>query len=242
MIYIKNLNVQYGSITALSDINLKVSKNDFLGIIGPNGGGKSTLLKTILSLIPPSSGTIRILGQNPKRARKYLGFVPQFSKFKIDFPINVNDVVSIGCLAKPINIFHRYTSEDKEKISSILEKLDLKHLKERQIGELSGGQLQKVLIARALASDPEILLLDEPTASLDSRARNDIYSLLKELNHNMTIIMVTHDMSILTSHVKSIACLNQTLHYHGEVNLTDEIMQKTFGCPVDLFTKRISKI
>lgn len=242
MIYIRNLYVHYGSSPALSNINLQITKNDFLGIIGPNGGGKSTLLKALLGLVTPSSGTIRILGQKPKEASKYLSFVPQFSKFNTTFPIDVWGVVSSGLLPRKLKYFHKYTNSDKEKVKSILETLDIYSLRKRQISELSGGQLQKVLIGRALVSDPQVLLLDEPTASLDTRARHEIYSLLKEINKDMTIIMVTHDLSILASHVKNIACLNNILHYHGEVLLTDEIMDATFGCPVDALTKIKSKL
>lgn len=231
---IKNLNVHYDSVFALSDINLAISKNEFLGIIGPNGGGKSTLLKTILGLINPSSGKVTILGKTPLEASKSLSFVPQFSKFDKKFPISVKEVVSMGCLTNKIKLFHHYTVGDKKNITSILKLLDIYHLKDRQIGELSGGQLQRVLIARALTTNPKLLLLDEPTSSLDSKSKSQIFNLLKELNKKMTIIMVTHDMSAISSYVTSIACLNKHLYYHGKAELNEDIVQRTFGCPIDL--------
>jgi zinc transport system ATP-binding protein len=234
VVEINNLSVQYNNISVLSNINLSVAENDFLAIIGPNGGGKSTLIKTILGIIKPQLGTIRIFGQTPEKCNVPIGYVPQFSSFSHDFPIKVINVVMTGRLTGKISLFHRYTDMDNKVVENLMEKLNIIHLKNRQIGQLSGGQLQKVLIARALATKPKLLLLDEPTASVDSESKTEIYEFLKVVNQFMTIILVTHDTSAISSYIKNIACLNKELYYHGELELNNDIVQKTFGCPVDL--------
>ncbi|QEK11227.1 metal ABC transporter ATP-binding protein [Crassaminicella thermophila] len=231
---LERVNVFYENVQALSNIYLKVKENDFLGIIGPNGGGKSTLLKTILGLLKPSSGKIRVFDQPINKEKGVIGYVPQFTKFNKNFPINVKDVVLMGLMKNYYKMFTRVKASEEKRAEAIMKKLDIFQLRDRQIGQLSGGQLQRVLIARALAIRPKILLLDEPTANLDSNAKSKIYNLLKYLNKNMTIIMVTHDMSIISSYVKSIACLNTELFYHGEPKLTKHILRKVYGWPIDM--------
>ncbi|NLW25612.1 MAG: metal ABC transporter ATP-binding protein [Clostridia bacterium] len=233
-IELKNISVYYGQVCALAHINLTVKEGDYLGIIGPNGGGKSTLLKVILGLIKPSQGTIRIFGRPLTPKGRLISYVPQFSKFDLRFPINVRDVVLMGCLGKRNGLLPKYGKEDQELVDCIMKELGIFDLRARQIGQLSGGQLQRVLIARALSAEPKILLLDEPTANLDNKSSNQIYSLLKELNKKMTIVLVTHDLAHISSSVKSLACLNKTLFYHGEPELNEPIINNTFGCPVDL--------
>ncbi len=231
---INNLNVQYNNIPALLDINLSVAENDFLAVIGPNGGGKSTLIKAILGIIEPQCGTIKIFGQTPEKYYSPIGYVPQFSNFSRNFPIRVIDVIMTGRLSGKINLFHRYTGKDYKIAENLMRKLDIIHLKHRQIGQISGGQLQKVLLARALATEPKLLLLDEPTASVDTDSKTQIYEFLKDMNRFMTFILVTHDTAAISSYIKNIACLNKELYYHGELELDNDIIQKTFGCPVDL--------
>ena len=195
VIEISNVSVYFENVCALSDISLQVKEKDFLGIIGPNGGGKSTLLKVILGLLNPSAGEVRILGLPPGKAGGKLAYVPQFSKFNRQFPINVRDVALMGCLPRKSGFFHHYSGEDVQVAREVMQQLDIYELRDRQIGQLSGGQMQRVLIARALALKPEIILLDEPTASLDSRSKSQIYAILKELNKAITIVMVSHDMN-----------------------------------------------
>lgn len=231
---INNLSVQYNNIPALSNISLSVAENDFLAIIGPNGGGKSTLIKTVLGIIKPQCGTIKIFGQSHEKYSFPIGYVPQFSNFSRDFPIKVIDVIMIGRLTGRINLFHQYTNMDYKIAENLMKKLDIIYLKNRQIGQLSGGQLQKVLIARALATEPKLLLLDEPTASVDNDSKTEIYEFLKVVNQFTTIILVTHDIAAISSYIKNIACLNKELYYHGELELDNNIIKKTFGCPVDL--------
>ncbi|NLJ40423.1 MAG: ABC transporter ATP-binding protein [Clostridiales bacterium] len=234
VIEVKNVTVYYTHVCALSNVNMLVRDKEFLGIIGPNGGGKSTLLKVILGLIQPNSGEVKIFGQPPTKALGTMGYIPQFTKFHRDFPISVEETVLMGRLSGGIPLFHKYTKKDYEIAHSLMDKLDIYSLKDRQIGQLSGGQLQRTLIARALTVRPKILILDEPTASLDTESKSHIYEILEELNNDMTIIMVTHDMSAVSSHIQTLACLNVNMHYHGHPELTDELVNKLYGCPVDL--------
>ena len=231
---ISNLNVFYGEDCALRDVNLQVEEREFLAIIGPNGGGKTTLLKSILGLVQPDSGEIRIFGRSGESARRSIGYVPQFSRFDRKFPISVEEVVLIGRLSGRSAWFSRFSRQDRQLVDSLLERLEIADLKHRQIGQLSGGQLQRVLIARALAVEPKILDLDEPTASVDSASKTRIYDLLKELNQEMTILIVTHDLSAVSSNIDKIACLNQQLFYHGRTELEAGLVEKVYGCPVDL--------
>ncbi|MCT4663571.1 MAG: ABC transporter ATP-binding protein [Tissierellales bacterium] len=226
---IKNLTHYYGDVCALKDVDLKVKELDFLGIIGPNGGGKTTLMKAVLGQIKPQSGEIIMSTDKP------VGYVPQFSAFDKQFPIRVIDVVLMGRLSSKLKLFHKYNSEDVKKAKGILEHLGMRDFAKRQIGQLSGGQLQKVLIARALMTDPDLLLLDEPTASLDKKATIEIYELLRKLNETKTIIIISHDMEELFSYVQSVAYINQTIHYHRE-DLAENIgkIGKIFDCPIDL--------
>jgi zinc transport system ATP-binding protein len=213
---------------------LDVSDGEYLGIIGPNGGGKSTLLKAILGLIPVSSGNISIYGGNAHKNRSLVGYVPQFALLNRKFPISLFEVVLTGHLKQGIAPFFRYSSKDNESVYTLLEKVGITDLANRQISELSGGEFQKMLIARALATNPRLLLLDEPTASVDAASRDQIYSLLAELNKNMTIILVTHDLLAVSSQVNRLACLNGQLVYHGEPELTEKVVNNLYGCPVDL--------
>jgi zinc transport system ATP-binding protein len=231
---INNISVVYNKAYVLSNIKLAVAENDFLAVIGPNGGGKSTLIKTILGIIKPQYGQIKVFGQQPGKALPPIGYVPQFSCFSRNFPIKVLDVIITGRLPGKISIFHQYNENDYKIVENLMEQLGITHLGHRQIGQLSGGQLQKVLIARALATEPRLLLLDEPTASVDTDSKMQIYSFLKSINRFMTIILVTHDTAAISSYVKNVACLNKKLYFHGEVELDNDVIQKTFGCPVDL--------
>jgi zinc transport system ATP-binding protein len=238
-IEIKNLYLSYNDIPVLENINITVYKKQFLAIIGPNGGGKTTLLKVILGIIEPNNGEIKISGLNIDQGRKLVGYVPQISDFNKRFPIDVKDVILMGRLSDQKGLFHSYSDKDYKFAEDIMKQLDILDLKDRQIGKLSGGQLQRVLIGRALASNPEILLLDEPTASLDAESRNNIYNILKELNDEITVLVVTHDLTAVSSYFDSIACLNKNMHYHGDKNLSKDDIDKVYGCPVDLIAHGI---
>ncbi len=233
-VHIENLSVCYGQTEAISSICLDVDEGEYLGIIGPNGGGKSTLLKAILGLIPASSGRIEIFGGDIRKNRQLMSYVPQFASMDRHFPITVYEVALTGRLPAGLSPFHGYTSGDKKIVDELLERVGLSDLSGRRVSELSGGQFQKMLIARALAKQPRLLLLDEPTASVDAVSGEQIFSLLAELNKNMTIILVTHDLFAISSQVKRLACLNRRLVYHGEPELTSNIVNHLYGCPVDL--------
>ncbi|MDZ7671700.1 MAG: metal ABC transporter ATP-binding protein [Halanaerobiales bacterium] len=238
-IEIKNLYLSFNDIPVLENINITVYRKQFLAIIGPNGGGKTTLLKVILGIIEPNDGEIKISGLNIDQGRKLVGYVPQISDFNKRFPIDVKDVILMGRLSDQKGLFHSYSDKDYKFAEDIMKQLDILDLKDRQIGKLSGGQLQRVLIGRALASNPEILLLDEPTASLDAESRNNIYNILKELNDEITVLVVTHDLTAVSSYFDSIACLNKNMHYHGDKNLSKDDIDKVYGCPVDLIAHGI---
>ncbi len=233
IISIKNLSVDYGGFPALDRINLSVNENDFLGVIGPNGGGKTTLLKVLLGLIKPTAGKVKVKGLEPAEARKYIGYVPQISMHEYDFPINVWDVAIMGRLSHK-KWFQGFDREDIEAAGKALEVVNMLRLKDRQIDRLSMGQKQRVFIARAIVSNPKILLLDEPTASVDEPMQQDIFQFLKSLKNKMTVILVSHDIGVISSYVDKIACLNCQFFYHGDKEITPEIIEATYKCHVDL--------
>ena len=232
-IRIENVSVVFRGRNVLEDINLEVNEHDFIGLIGPNGAGKTVLLKTLLGIVEPTSGSIAIFGEAPPGPRGAIGYVPQFAGFETQMPISVFDVVLTGRLAAG-NLKFRYSAEDRRIAKSCLEAVDLLDLRDSQVGKLSGGQIQRVLIARALAVQPKILLLDEPTASLDSPSGQTVYSLLEKLAASLTIILVSHDIGVLSTYVKTVACLNQRLHYHGGRELPAGLAEEVYGCPVEL--------
>jgi zinc transport system ATP-binding protein len=218
---------------AIRNICLDVAEGEYLGIIGPNGGGKSTLLKAMLGLVPATSGAVEIYGKKPNSVRGAAGYVPQFSAVDKRFPITLMEVVLTGRIPQGLSPASA-SPGGREAAGALMERVGIAHLAGRRISDLSGGEFQKMLIARALASNPRLLLLDEPTASVDASSRDQIYALLKELNRKMTIILVTHDMMAISSYVEQIACLNETLVYHGAPQLTDQVVNKLYGCPVEL--------
>lgn len=228
---IEGLTVRLDGRIVLEDIWLEVDERDFLGLIGPNGGGKSTLLKAILGLVKPSSGRIRVFGRDPVAARPLVGYLPQHSIFDQRFPVRVLDVVLMGRYPR-VGILRRYRNEDIEAAKRALDAVGMLGLADREIGALSGGEQQRVFVARAIVSDPKLLLLDEPTAGVDVAQQGEFYDLLKDLNSRMAIIMVSHDLSAISAHVEKVACLNQRLYYHGSKELTEEDLVQAYGCPI----------
>lgn len=233
VIKLHNVSVRYNSTPVLEDVELVVLENEFLGIIGPNGGGKTTLLRVILGLIKPSRGSATVLGKPPASARKHIGYVPQHNLFDHRFPVNVMDVVLMGRLGAR-GLFARYSAEDRRLAEKALRTVGMLDFRDHQIGELSGGEQQRVFIARALVTEPRILLLDEPTASVDPAVQTEFYELLEGLKERMAIVLVSHDVSAVSVHVESIACLNHRLHYHGSKEISAEALEQTYQCPVQL--------
>lgn len=228
IIQVRNLWVNYEQDSVLQGINLSVYHQDYIGIIGPNGGGKSTFFKVLLGLISPQKGEVKILGKSVKQGRKYIGYVPQIMQFDAAFPIKVGDVVRMGRLGKG-RLLRRLGKRDEAIVERALNQVGLFELRDRALSELSGGQRQRAYIARALATEPKILLLDEPTANLDQDVSTTLYELLHQLNEFVTILMISHDISAVSSYVKTVGCLNRKLHYHNSNQITSEMLQQTYG-------------
>lgn len=220
----KNVRFSYNHQIVLDNINFEVEKNDYMAIVGPNGGGKSTLLKLMLGFLQPVSGSIKIFDKNPILSRKKIGYVPQFATFDFDFPINVLEMIMLSNL-NPKSFLPFYKKSEIKSAHEILKKLQIDDLWNRQVSDLSGGQRQRALIARALISQPKLLLLDEPTASVDIHVEKDIYALLKSLNENMAIILVTHDVSFVSKFVNKIVCVNRCSCFHKISELKDIHLQ-----------------
>jgi zinc transport system ATP-binding protein len=213
IINVRELSFSYGSHQVLENLNLDIYEGDYIAIIGPNGGGKTTFTKLLLGLLKPQKGEIRIFGKPVIQARQQIGYLPQYINFNMDMPITVFDIVLQGRLT-PKKLF--YSKKDKKIALEQLEKMRISHLKERKIKELSGGQRQRVLLARALAKLPKILILDEPTASIDPEGQKDIYKLLKELP--LTKIIISHDIQVLFEGVTRVAHINKTLYLHENID------------------------
>ncbi len=228
-IEVENLFFKYNKEYVLEDINLKIFENEYIAIIGPNGGGKTTFLKLLLGLLTPTKGSIKIYAKPPSRFKTSIGYLPQRVNFNLDMPISVKDIVLQGRL-KNGKFF--YEKEDYKKCDQILEKLDIKDLKHRKISELSGGQRQKILLSRALVSEPKILILDEPTASIDIKGQKEIYKILKELE--LTKIVVSHDIEILFEGVDRVAYINRKLFMHENPGIAIEPTEGHF-CEMELF-------
>ena len=232
IIKVRDLDFSYNRQPVLRDVDLEVAASDFMAMIGPNGGGKTTLLKLMLGLLSADRGQILIFGKSPKAVSHRIGYVPQDVHINKDFPVSVFDVVLMGKL-KPGRGRARHSKEDRAAARRALEKVEMADYGDRRIGELSGGQLQRVFVARALVTEPDLLLLDEPTASIDTKGQREFYALLKELNETITIIVVSHDLMVVSGYVKSVACVNQRLHYHGHAELTGEMIELMYQCTAE---------
>lgn len=216
----------YDREEVLHNANMCISAGDIVAVVGPNGGGKSTLLKLILGILQPSLGRIRVLGQTPQKSSASIGYVPQHISFDQNFPVSVLDVVLMGRVDR--SRFGFYSRHDKEISYQALEQVHLQGFANRPFSDLSGGERQRVLIAQALATGARILLLDEPTANVDSVAQRLIFDLLLEINHNTTIIMVSHNLNVVTTNATHIACVNHTCSMVPVDQFNEETIDQTF--------------
>jgi zinc transport system ATP-binding protein len=235
LVEVRDVTFGYGREVVLDHVNLTIEPCDFLAVIGPNGGGKTTLLKAILGLVRPWSGAVIFHLPSGSDPRGRLGYVPQFSTFDRDFPLRITEMVLMGRLGRR-SILRPYSREDRAAADRAIERLGLAGVARSHASEVSGGQLQRALIARALVSEPEVLFLDEPTASIDAESRETLRELLQDLNRAIPIVVVTHDVTSLAPMVKRIACINRKLFYHGGPELSLEVMEEVYGCPVELVT------
>lgn len=233
IISIRNLNVSYDNHPALRDVNLDIYEDDFLGIIGPNGGGKSTLVKAIMGSVPYKG---EIIFDDSLRYHNHLkiGYMPQVSDFDTHFPISIRELVLSG-LQSQRGFSSRYTSADKALARSIMEQVGIADLAKRPIGEVSGGQLQRALLCRAIISEPKLLILDEPTNFVDNRFEHEFYAMVEQLSKRMAIIIVSHDLGTISSVVRSIVCVNCNVHRHDSNILTAEQLEN-YNCPIQILS------
>ena len=229
LVSIKNMDVSYQKQLVLSDVSLSVFEHDFIGIIGPNGGGKTTLLKAILGLLKPQKGSVELALDKSE-----IGYLPQGSQVDESFPITVNEVIASG-LEHGLQIGFRKARTKQEKVDEIMERVGIMALRSRTVGELSGGEFQRAMLARAIISSPKLLVLDEPDTYVDNQFETELYSLLKELNEQMTILLVSHDIGTISPYIKTIACINRDLHYHSSNEISEEQL-KVYNCPIEIIT------
>jgi zinc transport system ATP-binding protein len=232
LVEMNSLSASYGANLVLQDVTFRVMEKDFIGVIGPNGGGKTTLLRVILGLLRPVKGTL--VFNSDLIDRKSIGYLPQLSTSDVTYPVTVADILLSGLMIKK-GVITRMSSSDRKKATVVLEELGLTELKGATLNELSGGQMQRVFLGRAIIGDPKLLLLDEPANFVDTTFKNDFYEKLKELNKRMAILMVSHDVGTISSHIKSFACVNRTLRYHPSHEITNEDLL-AYGCPIQLVT------
>lgn len=210
-IIVDQVNFSYHNTSVLENVSLSIYEGDFVAVFGPNGGGKTTLLQLIMGLLEPTQGSISLWGKTPGKNRPHIGYVPQIARFDKQFPITVEEVVQMGCLSK-LSFWGTLKAQEKQTALEALEKVGMTDFRHRSFGQLSGGQAQRVLIARALASHPKLLILDEPTASVDPKAEEEILQILSSLQGSLTILMVTHDLQTIIKKVEKLLCVHRHAH------------------------------
>lgn len=237
LLSLHGVSVNYGDFTALRNVNLDVCGDDFLGVIGPNGGGKTTLVKAILGMV---AYTGEIAYHSPLsaprmgRAAHGIGYLPQQNVFDRSFPISVGEVVLSGLQALK-GVAGRYTRSDKRLAAELMEMVGIADIARKPVGEISGGQMQRAFLCRALISEPRLLILDEPATYVDNKFEKELYDILRSMNERMAVIMVSHDLGIITSVVKNIVCVNREVHRHNSNEITAEQLAN-YDCPIQLIT------
>ena len=233
LIDIHDLSTGYDGHTVLEDVNLSIYADDFIGIIGPNGGGKTTLVRAILKTIP-YTGTVTYAPDLIEDGHLSVGYLPQQHQFDRAFPISVREVILSGLQARK-GLWGRYRTRDTLHAYALMQQTGISDLADRPIGELSGGQMQRALLCRALIAEPKVLILDEPTNFVDNRFEKELYQILQQLNERMAIVMVSHDLGTITSVVKSIVCVNRHVHRHNSNVITSEQLDN-YNCPIQLIS------
>lgn len=231
---LSNVYAGYGHEIVLHDVDLDIYERDFIGIIGPNGGGKTTLVRVILGLIKPVKGSVKIQLQGMNNSIRNIGYLPQSHNIDTAFPISVMEVVLSGLAGNDTGKI-KHSKKNKEAALRLMAKMGIGHLADRPVGDLSGGQLQRTMVCRAVISDPALLILDEPGTFVDSRFENELYELLKELNKEMAVVVVTHDLGTVSAYIKTIVCVNRKVYYHPSNKITGDQLQ-AYGCPIQLIT------
>lgn len=233
VVSIENLDFAYDGRAVLNGVNLKIREREFVSIVGPNGGGKSTLLKLMLGLLRPRTGSVKVFGGAPEKARPRVGYLPQHAHHDPQFPTTCIEVVLMGRLGKRVSL-GPFKKKDRQKAREALDNVGLGDLAGRSYSDISGGQRQRVLIARALVAEPELLLLDEPTSHIDVAGVNEFYELMERLNEKLTIAVVSHDIGFVSSRVKSVVCVNREVVVHPTSELTGDTLQQIYGMDIRL--------
>jgi len=234
LVEIRNLSAGYGQNIVLRDVNLSIQPFDFVGVIGPNGGGKTTLLKALLGLLSPISGEINFSEAMTEGNSHRIGYLPQINNIDRKFPVTVFDVVRSGLMSRK-RLTGRYNSEENDRANDLMSEMGISGIRSKAIGELSGGQIQRALLCRALVNSPKLLILDEPNTYVDNRFERELYEKLKVLNEKLAILLVSHDLGTISTYVKSYACVNGSLHYHSGNKVTPELL-KSYECPIQIIS------
>lgn len=233
IVEVVDLAARYDDKLVLHDVNVSICDRDYLGVIGPNGGGKTTFVKCLLGLKNDYSGRVIYYHDGVQVDKIRIGYLPQYTSIDKSFPISVREVVLSGLNRQKL-MFGGYSAEQKEKAEKVISEMGLSGFSNHPIGELSGGQVQRALLGRAIVSDPELLILDEPSTYVDKYYEAKLYELLNEINRNCAIILVSHDIGTVLQNVKSIACINETLDCHPDTGISEEWLMRNFNCPIDL--------
>lgn len=227
-IQIENLSFSYGPVSVLENANVCIEDKEFISVVGPNGGGKTTLLRIMLGLLEPQSGTVSVFGKTPEIGRKQIGYLPQYTSLDAKFPVTALDAVLMGRLGITSKL-GLYTKADRTMANEMMARVGLEKLTKRPLSALSGGQQQRVLIARALVSEPRLLLLDEPSSSLDDYVEQELFDLLQELNKELTIIVVSHDVAYVSHYVEKVICVNRAVHTHPVSEISENLIHEMYG-------------